>query len=344
MVEVKSTELPLIEVTAENKASLEFFQRLYNEIPVVNSTLALTRQLYASAKGITPVTIGALESAVSKVSHNVRPYAEKVQEKYQPQIQQVDMFSVRVLDRVEQKLPFVTKPVDVVINDVLDTSANLVDYYLPAEAEVTEVPENGAASDDGASVAKEEPQAPLSRVIKLGSTVSTRLQKRALPKKLVSEIDVQAKRLLQELEHLQGAVKTYTSKFAVSASNSPYVLQTRLNNFVADMRLSLGDLVEKFNGLDFSNTANPTIAKINEVLTNLKQLLTEQSAKIISRDTVDQQLAALQPVVAEIIASLEHLKENMNAFMAHTPLSQSSSVSSDLASDSHTPPLSLIHI
>jgi hypothetical protein len=103
------------ESAAENTVRSEFLERV-SEIPVVNAAKEYSTAAYNQVKQLNRFTAAALSAAEITALYfavNAKPFLEKVQ----PQAQIVDQLACRGLDTVEEKVPFLMKPPEQLVED-----------------------------------------------------------------------------------------------------------------------------------------------------------------------------------------------------------------------------------
>ena len=110
---------------AQNAVKSEFLERVA-EIPVVNAAKEYSTAAYNQVKQLNRFTAAALSAAELTALYfavTAKPFLEKVQ----PQAQLVDQIACRGLDTVEEKVPFLMKPPEQLVEDARKLCATTVE-------------------------------------------------------------------------------------------------------------------------------------------------------------------------------------------------------------------------
>jgi len=110
---------------ADNTVKSEFLERV-SEIPVVNAAKEYSTAAYNQVKQLNRFTAAALSAAEVTALYfavNAKPFLERVQ----PQAQAIDQLACRGLDTVEEKVPFLMKPPEQLVEDARRLCASTVE-------------------------------------------------------------------------------------------------------------------------------------------------------------------------------------------------------------------------
>lgn len=113
------------EVATETAVKSEFLERV-SEIPVVNAAKEYSTAAYNQVKQMNRFTAAALSAAEMTALYfavTAKPFLEKVA----PQAQLVDQLACRTLDTVEEKVPFLMKPPEQLVEDARKLASSTVE-------------------------------------------------------------------------------------------------------------------------------------------------------------------------------------------------------------------------
>lgn len=116
------------DAVAENTVKSEFLERV-SEIPVVNAAKEYSAAAYNQVKQLNRFTAAALTAAESTALYfamTAKPFLEKVQ----PQAQLADQIACLGLDTVEEKMPFLMKPPEELVEDARKLCHSTVEMGL----------------------------------------------------------------------------------------------------------------------------------------------------------------------------------------------------------------------